>query len=95
MGKECQNKESQYLEKLSSRSVTFQNPISDWSKMEAIFSKIDKKGKNGYLGCRGQRCQLLNMLNLKNDIQYAVDINPRKKGHFYPAQVKRSSYRKI
>jgi len=79
-------KNPQYLEKLSSQVSNFSKSyIGLVKKWEAIFSKIrQKKERTVIWGAGAKGVSFLNMLNLKNDIQYAVDINPRKKGHFIP-----------
>ena len=77
---------SQYLEKLSFQVSDFSKSYIELvKKWKNIFSKIRQNHEKTVIwGAGAKGVSFLNMLKLKNEIQYAVDINPRKKGHFIP-----------
>jgi hypothetical protein len=83
---ESKLKDSQYLEKLSFQVSSFSKSYIELvKKWENILGKIRQNQEKTIIwGAGAKGVSFLNMLNLKNEIQYAVDINPRKKGHFIP-----------
>jgi hypothetical protein len=75
-----------YLQELSTYVNRFSHYYTDiileWKDK---FNKFKVDGKSTVIwGAGAKGVSFLNMLDLKDEIQYVVDINPRKKRHFIP-----------